>query len=136
MENLFVDTSAWVALFVKNDEEHQRAVSLFERIKSLKSVLYTSDYVFDETLTTILVRGSYRQSLLAGEALLNSNVIKILPVSSEYFQEAWKLYQKYRDKQFSFTDVTSFAIMRDMEINKVFAFDNHFSQAGFELLTL
>ncbi|MFZ2603853.1 MAG: nucleic acid-binding protein, partial [Candidatus Omnitrophota bacterium] len=85
-------------------------------------------------VTTILARGSHKQSVLAGEALFTSKIIKIAHVCPNYLQAAWELYQKYKDKMFSFTDVTSFVIMKDINIKKAFAFDREFVQAGIELI--
>ena len=134
MEKVFVDTSGWVALFVVNDKNHQKAVSIFEEIKNEKRPIYTSDYCIDETITTILVRGNHQQSVLAGEALFTSKIIKVVCVSPDYLKAAWELYQKYKDKRFSFTDVTSFIIMKGLNIKKAFAFDREFIQAGIELI--
>lgn len=134
MEKVFVDTSGWVALFVENDQNHKKAVSIFEEIKNSKVPIYTSDYCIDETITTILARGSHKQSVLAGEALFTSKIIKIVHVCPDYLQAAWELYQKYKDKMFSFTDVTSFAIMKGLNMKKAFAFDREFVQAGIELI--
>ncbi len=134
MEKVFIDTSGWVALFVENDKYHKKAASIFEEIKNSKAIIYTSDYVIDETITTILVRGSHKQSVLAGEALFISKIIKIIHVCPDYLQVAWELYQKYKDKMFSFTDVTSFVIMKDLNIGKALAFDREFMQAGIELM--
>lgn len=134
MEKSFVDTSGWVALFVANDQNHKKAVSIFEDIENSKALIYTSDYVIDETITTILARGNHKQSVLAGEALFTSKIIKIIHVSTDYFQSTWELYEKYKDKMFSFTDVTSFVIMKNLGIKKAFAFDREFLQAGVELI--
>ncbi len=134
MEKVFVDTSGWVALFVENDQNHKKAVSIFEEIKNTKVPIYTSDYCIDETITTILARGNHKQSVLAGEALFTSKLIKIVHVCPDYLISSWELYQKYKDKCFSFTDVTSFAIMKDLNIKKAFAFDREFIQAGIELI--
>lgn len=134
MEKVFVDTSGWVALFVENDQNHKKAVSIFEEIKNSKVPIYTSDYCIDETITTILARGNHKQSVLAGEALFTSKLIKIVCVSPDYLRNSWELYQKYKDKSFSFTDVTSFVIMKDLNIKKAFAFDREFIQAGIELI--
>ena len=134
MEKVFVDTSGWVALFVDNDKSHKKAASIFEGIKNSKALIYTSDYVIDETVTTILARGSHKQSVLAGDALFTSKIIKIAHVCPDYLQAAWELYQKYKDKMFSFTDVTSFVIMKDLNIRRALAFDREFIQAGIELM--
>ncbi len=134
MEKIFVDTSGWVALFAANDKNHKKAASIFEEIKKIKSLIYTSDYCIDETITTIMVRGSHQQSVLAGEALFTSRIIKIIHICPDYLQTAWELYKKYKDKRFSFTDVSSFTIMKDMNVRKAFAFDREFIQAGIELI--
>lgn len=134
MEKIFVDTSGWVAFFVENDKNHKKAVSIFEDIKSLKAFIYTSDYVIDETITTILARGNHKQSVIVGEVLFTSEIIKIVHILPEHIERAWELYQKYKDKRFSFTDVTSFVIMKDLDISKAFAFDREFLQAGVELI--
>lgn len=134
MEKVLVDTSGWVALFVENDKNHKKALAIFEEIKNSKALIYTSDYCVDETITTILVRGNHKQSVLAGEALFTSKIIKIVYVCPDYLQAAWELYQKYKDKMFSFTDVTSFVIMQDLNIGKAFAFDREFVQAGIKLI--
>ncbi len=134
MEKVFIDTSGWVALFVENDKYHKKAASIFEEIKNSKALIYTSDYVVDETVTTILVRGSHKQSVLAGEALFTSKIIKIIHICPDHLPAAWELYQKYKDKMFSFTDVTSFVIIKALNIRKALAFDREFMQAGIELM--
>lgn len=134
MEKVFVDTSGWVALFVENDADHKKAVSIFEQLKEEKTLIYTSDYVIDETITTISVRGSHKQSVVAGSALFNSEIIKNIYVAPEYLESAWKLYQKYKDKEFSFTDVTSMTISKELNIKKAFSFDTDFQKMGFEVL--
>lgn len=134
MEKVFVDTSAWVGLFVGNDKNHEKAVSIFEDLKQSKIPIYTSDYIIDETITTILGRTSRSQSVIAGESFFTSEIISKVNVSPEYFQRSWGLYKKYTDKEFSFTDATSFTIMKDLNIRKAFSFDEEFEQAGFEVL--
>ena len=134
MEKVFVDTSGWVALFVQNDRNHRKAASVFEDLKRGRAMLYTSDYIVDETVTVILMRGDHRESVVAGEALLTSQLIKIVPVYPSHFKAAWEAYKKYKDKKFSFTDVTSFSIMKDAGIHKAFSFDSDFTQSGFEVL--
>ncbi|MFH1798692.1 MAG: PIN domain-containing protein [Candidatus Omnitrophota bacterium] len=134
MENVFVDTSGWVALFVRNDINNEKSVRLYNEIKRGKIQIYTSDYVVDETITTIMVRGSHRESVLAGTAILESKIVKIVNVFPDYFQRAWECYQKYRDKQFSFTDVSCFCIMEDIGIDMAFSFDKGFRQAGINIM--
>jgi predicted nucleic acid-binding protein len=131
--SVFVDTSAWVALFLSNDKNHQKAVSVYEDINKSKMRMFTSDYVIDETITVIMRKSGYPQSVRAGEALFSSGVLKILFVNPDYFTACWKFYRKFQDKDFSFTDVTSFFLMNEWKIHLAFSFDQHFVQAGFGL---
>ena len=134
MEKVFVDTGGWVALFGANDQNHKTAVPIFEGLKKTRALLYTSDYVIDETLTLTAVRGSHAQSVLAGKALFESAVVKIVHVAPDYLQGSWEWYQKYKDKRFSFTDVTTITIMKILGIKKIFGFDREFEKAGVDLL--
>jgi hypothetical protein len=48
--------------------------------------------------------------------------------------KAEKILEKYQDQDFSYTDAVSFAAMREFKIGKAFAFDSHFSTAGFAII--
>jgi len=43
--------------------------------------------------------------------------------------------RKYADKEISFTDCVSFAIMRRVGIRTAFTFDRHFRDAGFQIIS-
>lgn len=130
---LFVDTSAWLALNNKNDQYHDEAVSKITKVRQQKIQLVTSEYVFDESITIIRYRISHRAAVAFGDALISSNVASIEDITNEERLKAWVLFKKYRDKDLSFTDCTSFALMVKLKLQKAFSFDNHFKQVGFEL---
>ena len=130
---LFVDTSAWLALNNKNDQHHDEAVSKITKVRQQKIQLVTSEYVFDESVTIIRYRVSHRAAVAFGDALISSNVASIEDITDEERLKAWVLFKKYRDKDLSFTDCTSFALMVKLKLQKAFSFDDHFKQVGFEL---
>jgi predicted nucleic acid-binding protein len=47
--------------------------------------------------------------------------------------QAWSLFVRHDRQGFSFTDCTSFAIMRELGLTDAFAFDDHFAQMGFRV---
>jgi hypothetical protein len=52
-------------------------------------------------------------------------------VHQETEARACRLLRQHADQDFSFVDATSFAVMRAERIRHAFAFDRHFSTAGF-----
>lgn len=130
---IFVDTSAWLALSDKNDQYHKEALSKNAIIKSRRIDLITSEYVVDETLTIIRYRVSHRAAVVFGESLMSSRIVAIMGIKDEERLAAWDLFKKYGDKELSFTDCTSFAMMKKLNLQQAFSFDDHFKQFGFEL---
>lgn len=50
----------------------------------------------------------------------------------EFAKRAWEVFERFNmDMKWSFTDCTSYAVMNEMEISEVFAFDRHFDQMKF-----
>ena len=128
---LFVDTSAWVALNDLKDQHHAVAVEKLARIRSEKVELVTSDYILDETLTLIRMRTFHQAAIAFGDALLKSGVASMVTISDEVRSAAFVLFRKYDDKDLSFTDCTSFALMKRLKVQTAFTFDGHFQQVGF-----
>ena len=127
---LFVDTSAWVALNDLKDQHHAVAVEKLARIRSEKVELVTSDYILDETLTLIRMRTFHQAAIAFGDALLKSGVASMVTISDEVRSAAFVLFRKYDDKDLSFTDCTSFALMTRLKVQTAFTFDGHFQQVG------
>ena len=130
---LFVDTSAWLALNDRNDQYHGEAVSRSAKIRQQKIQLVTSEYVLDESITIIRYRVSHRAAVIFGDALMSSTIVSIEDIADVERLKAWALFKKYGDKELSFTDCTSFALMMKLGLQKAFAFDDHFKQIGFQL---
>jgi len=99
-----------------------------------KTWLFTNDYVLDETLTLMRARLGHDKAVEFGRWVLQSPLVKIIHIDEETWQAAWEIFVKHKDKDFSFTDCTSFAIMRKLGLINAFTFDRHFEQAGFNIL--
>jgi len=58
-------------------------------------------------------------------------------VTPERFSRAWRLRLRYHDKpRISFTDLTSFVVMRELELRQVLTGDAHFEQVGMGFVRL
>ncbi len=124
---IFVDTGAWYACVVPSDPNHAAATHW---LQANRVPLLTSDYVVDETLTLLRARGHAARALALGEALLENNYEMIHFISPDEMAQAWHVFKHFHDKEWSFTDCTSKAVMERLHIDTSFAFDQHFRQFG------
>ena len=135
---IFADSSAYIAYYNKRDKNHNKAISLVKKIKEREFgpvIIYTSDYVFDEVITVVLVLTKNKDlAIKIGESIKASKITKIVKIDEEIFHRAWEIFKKHRDKLWSFTDCTSFAIMKKMNIKTALTFDKHYKQAGFNTI--
>jgi predicted nucleic acid-binding protein len=123
---VFVDTSAWFALAYEGDPFHLAARAFI----ASKPRLATTNFVIDETITLVLKRLGYWPAREIGEKLWSGQQARIIYVSRADQHAAWELFKRYDDKEFSFTDCTSFAVMARLGLRYAFAFDEHFEQTG------
>ncbi len=131
MKRYFVDTSAWFAFVNRRDPDH-RAVRT--TIADLEGRLVTTSYVFDETVTLCRYRLSHAIALEVGRTLLDPNAVDLLRVTTDDERAAWQLFESRADKEYSYTDCTSFALMRRLRIDTAVAVDDDFAREGFTCL--
>ena len=124
---IFVATGAWYASLVPTDPDHLRAV---QWLAENHSPLITTDYVIDETLTLLRVRGERKRALLLGARFFQHELVEIHKITTADLSLAWETFEQFDDKNWSFTDCTSKVVMEQLGIHKAFAFDHHFHQFG------
>ena len=124
---IFVDSSAWFARYTPRDVHHAAAQQFVAQVDER---LVTSDYVIDEVLTLLKVRGNVERAARAGKAFFGGELAQIEWASQSDILRAWEIFDKYRDKQWSFTDCVSLVQMQRLGITNAFAFDDHFRQFG------
>lgn len=124
---IFVDTSAWFALFASADPRHLYAVRL---IQSSAGRLITTDYVVDETPTLLKAKRALERALVFGAEIQRGDLARLHFVSQDDFIKGWSIFQRNRDKGWSFTDCVSFAVMKQVGSRQAIAFDEHFQQVG------
>ncbi len=131
---MFVDTAAWVAAADAADAAGSAVRQARDQWLSNGGVLTTTDCVIDETLTTI----RFRLGPDAAEAwwltIDGSARLRIESIDEARRERALSLFFRYRDKRFSFTDCSSFVLMRELQIRRALTLDHHFRQAGFEVV--
>lgn len=93
----------------------------------------TTDYVLDETLTLLRSRISLAAATTFIDKLRGSKSVRTFWIDEALFEKAIAVFQKSAGKSWSFTDCTSFALIKDLSLSEAFAFDRHFREAGLRM---
>ena len=128
-EPVFFDTSAVYALINIKDPDHKKVENF---LTGFKGRLLITNYIFDESITLIRARLGYEKAISMGNILLKSPQVEKVWVTPSDEKQAWELFVMRKDKAYSFTDCTSFVVMKRLKITKCIALDSHFRQEGFE----
>ena len=128
----FLDTGFVIALINERDQYHQQALDLADLYEQY--LLVITDAVFLE-IANALSRNYKQEAIQVIEELNSSENVEVVRLTPELFERAFDLYKKRQDKSWGLVDCLSFIIMQDQNINFALSFDQHFIQAGFQLLT-
>jgi uncharacterized protein len=124
----FVDTSYWVALQAARDERHGEAAALW---RDQAKPLITTNQVLGETWTFLRRAGNHRLAVGFLDRVLALKSLVIHHVDERLEAEASSWLRRHDEREYSFVDATSFAIMRRLRVREALAFDGDFAAAGF-----
>jgi predicted nucleic acid-binding protein len=129
--DVFMDSAGFLALWDASDEHHLAASRLQEEMAGKRRSFFTSDYVVDETVTLLLMRHSHAAAADFLDTVERSEALCLEWIGPERFYAGAALFRRHADKEWSFTDCISFALMRELRTRDAFTTDHHFQQAGF-----
>lgn len=124
---IFVDTSAWYASIIPTETYHRMAIDWLSRNNEQ---LLTTDFIADETLTLLRARGENERAITTANDLFNQVIAQMYYLTEADILEAWHVFQRYSDKDWSFTDCTCKVVIEKLGITHAFSFDQHFRQFG------
>jgi len=129
--SVFVDTSAFIALLVAEDENHERAAQAWRQLLDADEHIVTSNYIVVETCALL----QRRIGIYALKAFLDD----VLPIALIQWVDVYLHGAGINGLMMSgrsgpnVVDCVSFAIMRKLAIKRAFTFDRHFSEQGFRI---
>lgn len=131
--NIFVDTSALLALLDRDDISHTLAGRIWQRLIAEKHKLFTTNYVLVETAALL-------QSRIGVDAVqeLQSAIAPLLEpiwIGKDLHDSSMQAVLLANLRQLSVVDCSSILVARQSGIVHFFAFDRHFTQRGFTCLT-
>ncbi|MEA3459469.1 MAG: PIN domain-containing protein [Chloroflexota bacterium] len=133
-KELFMDTGAWVALADQDDKYHERAAREYPDLLKRYRRLVTTNLVVAETYIILRKALSHAAAITFLESIRGSPRIDKVQSTEELEIEAEDILRRYSDQDFSYTDAVGFALMHQRGIDTAFAFDKHFSIAGFSMV--
>ncbi|HVA88447.1 MAG TPA: PIN domain-containing protein [Chloroflexota bacterium] len=126
---IFADTSALYALLAAQDPSHPAARDAWSSIQARRDTLITSSYVLLETVSLIQRRLGMQAARDFHAAFVP--VLMVSWVDSQRHTRAMDALLVVGRRDLSLVDCVSFDVMRVMNVDKAFAFDDHFTQQGF-----
>ena len=131
MQRLFVDTSAWFAFINRKDPDHKAVGKVLHKFQGR---LLTSNYIIDETISLCLYRLGHKAAVAVGGVLFDSNEVDSVRITMDDERAAYQLLCQRSDQRYSFTDCTSFVLMRRLSIEAALALDDDFRHEGFQVV--
>lgn len=120
----FLDTTFIVALFVSNDQWHQKAVEIFEKIKLDEFII--SKLVIAETITVLKNKLNTKEIREIYRTL--PKIVNVID-DYEFFDDAMEIFVKY-DSNISFFDSMYIYLMKKENITEIISFDSDFDRVN------
>jgi len=128
---LFADTSALLALAMRNDRYHREAAAFLKSNPRIRFVL--TDLILVELITLVRARSDAAKAVALADDLVRSRRFEVIFVDADLMSGALKQMIRFSDKRLSLTDCASFEAMNRLGMDSAFSFDRHFRECGFEL---
>lgn len=125
---ILLDTSFIVSFYNTKDQNHEKAKSVMDKLlKGSYGEFYITDYIFDECATVMLARlKDVEKTTFIGEDI--KNIVNILKIDENCFDESWKTFKNQKNTLLSFTDCSTLSVMVDRRIIYLATFDQDFKK--------
>jgi predicted nucleic acid-binding protein len=130
--SVFVDTGVFYADHDVAATRHETADAAIDSVyRGELGQPYTSDYVYDETVTLTLQRtGRPDAARTVGRRIRGVDefhaAFSLVQVTAPIFERAVELFERYDDQHLSFTDATTVALVERHDFDAVLSFDDDF----------
>ena len=114
---------------MQRDGHHAEAVDVLQA--HAEERLVTSNHVRGETWSFLRRKDGHRTAVAFLDMLERTLRVDVIPVSEDLEVQALRWLRRHDEREYSFVDATSFALMRSLRVREALAFDGDFSAAGF-----
>jgi predicted nucleic acid-binding protein len=131
----FADTSALLAIASPSDQHHLQARAAAQAHLAEGGVFLSTPMVLGELHALLMRRVGGSRARRIVTSLLDDPAFRWEDLPTEVMRDAvvnW--IERFGDQSFTLVDAVSFEVMRRKKVGTAFAFDVHFTTAGFEVL--
>jgi hypothetical protein len=129
---LLADTSALLALALRDDRNHAAAVAFVQQAPQARFVL--TELILSELATRLRVHAGAAQAVAVAGSLLESRRYEVLFIGADVVRGALARMARFADKRLSLTDCASFELMERLGLSAAFSFDRDFRDCGYRTL--
>lgn len=133
MNPVFADTSGLLALLNASDENHARAARAFGSLRARQAPLLSTSYVLVETYA--LLGRRFGRGAVHSFRVDFAPLLQIVWVDDALHNAGLDLLAEKRKRWLSLVDAVSFVAMQQRDLAEAFAFDRHFEEEGFVLVS-
>jgi len=131
---IFIDTNFYVSLENEADSNHAKAKEIITSLIRANPQFFTTNLILYEAVTVISLRVGREAAVYFKDNF--DPATRVLWLDKTIETKAWDLFKKVKDKDVSFVDCYSFALLKELGIKEVLTFDKDFAKQGFQLLGL
>ena len=134
MLNILLDTDTLVALTKEDDSNRQKAISIYQKLKSKGVSFYLSPFTTAETATVLSYKLSHKEAKqFLKEARKTDLPILSLEENALNLADSW--FNKQNKKRTSYFDCYNMALLERYrkQLNAIFSFDGVYKRNGFRV---
>jgi predicted nucleic acid-binding protein len=134
MKQVFVDTSALIAIGNRRDAFHAQALTIRDELRLSQRYFVTTDAILLEFGNAFSAVNLKPTAVKMIEAVRGSEKWQRISLDDALMERGFQQFKQMADKDWGFVDCISILVARDMGIKEIFSTDHHFEQAGFNIL--
>jgi len=134
MKQIFVDTSALIAIGNKRDQYHSQAVKINNELKKSKNIFVITSAILLEFGNAFASTNLKPTAIKIIETINRSEKWRCINANKELVERGFQKFKKYQDKDWGLVDCINMIVANELGITEIFTSDYHFEQAGFSIL--
>lgn len=131
---VFLDTAYAISLSSEQDDLHELALRIADDLENEYTVIVTTQAILLEIGNALSKQRFRRSAVTLLQALETDPSVEIVPFSQELYDRAFALFRERPDKDWGLIDCVSFIVMQEHGITQALTTDDHYRQAGFQVL--